>query len=66
MKNIDVDVLQNAKHQANDASNDVNRPPLCQAADHEFFGLLRARKVQSRSVPVVRIAKNFDFLSSEM
>ena len=32
-KNIDVDVfdddLQNAKHRANDASNDVNRPPLC-------------------------------------
>ena len=31
-KNIDVDVfddvLQNAKHWANDASNDVNRPPL--------------------------------------
>ena len=31
-KNIDVDVfddvLQNAKHRANDASNDVNRPPL--------------------------------------
>ena len=30
-KNIDVDVfddvLQNAKHRANDASNDVNRPP---------------------------------------
>ena len=32
-KNIDVDVfddvLQNAKHRANDASNDVNPPPLC-------------------------------------
>ena len=32
MQNIDVnvfdDVLQNAKHWANDASNDVNRPPL--------------------------------------
>ena len=32
LKNIDVDVfddvLQNAKHWANDASNDVNRPPL--------------------------------------
>ena len=29
-KNVDIfgDVLQNAKHQANDASNDVNRPPL--------------------------------------
>ena len=31
-KNIDVDffdnVLQNAKHRAYDASNDVNRPPL--------------------------------------
>ena len=31
-KNIDVDVfdnvLQNAKHRANDAFNDVNRPPL--------------------------------------
>ena len=31
-KNIDVDVfddvLQNSKHRANDASNDVNRPPL--------------------------------------
>ena len=31
-KNIDVnvfdDVLQNTKHRANDASNDVNRPPL--------------------------------------
>ena len=31
-KNIDVDVfddvLQNAKHRANDASNDVDRPPL--------------------------------------
>ena len=31
-KPIDVDVvddvLQNAKHQAKDASNDVNRPPL--------------------------------------
>ena len=31
-KNIDVDVfddvLENAKHRANDASNDVNRPPL--------------------------------------
>ena len=31
-KNIDVDVfddvLQNAKHRANDAYNDVNRPPL--------------------------------------
>ena len=31
-KNIDVDVLddvlQNAKHRPNDASNDVNRPPL--------------------------------------
>ena len=31
-KNIDVDVfddvLQNAKHRANHASNDVNRPPL--------------------------------------
>ena len=34
-KNIDVDifddVLQNAKHRANDASNDVNRPPLADA-----------------------------------
>ena len=32
LKNIDVDVfddvLQNTKHRANDASNDVNRPPL--------------------------------------
>ena len=32
LKNIDVDVfddvLQNAKHRAHDASNDVNRPPL--------------------------------------
>ena len=31
-KNIDLnvfdDVLENAKHRANDASNDVNRPPL--------------------------------------
>ena len=27
-KQIDVDVLQSAKHRANDASNDVNRPPL--------------------------------------
>ena len=31
-KNIDVDVfddvLQNTKHRANDAFNDVNRPPL--------------------------------------
>ena len=31
-QNIDVDVFdnvpQNAKHRANDASNDVNRPPL--------------------------------------
>ena len=31
-KNIDIDVfddvLQNTKHRANDASNDVNRPPL--------------------------------------
>ena len=31
-KNVDVDVLddvlQNAKHRANDASNDANRPPL--------------------------------------
>ena len=31
-KNIDVDVfvdvLQKAEHRANDASNDVNRPPL--------------------------------------
>ena len=31
-KNIDVnvfdDVLRNTKHRANDASNDVNRPPL--------------------------------------
>ena len=31
-KNIDVDVfddvLQNTKHRANNASNDVNRPPL--------------------------------------
>ena len=30
-KNIDIDVfddvLQNTKHRANDASNDVNRPP---------------------------------------
>ena len=34
-KNIDVDVfddvLQNPKHRANDASNDVNRPPLRRA-----------------------------------
>ena len=34
-KNIDVDVfgdvLKNAKHRANDAYNDVNRPPLVQA-----------------------------------
>ena len=34
-KNIDVDVFddvfQNAKHRANDASNDVNRPPLLAA-----------------------------------
>ena len=34
-KNIDVnvfdDVLQNAKHRANDASNDVNRPPLLES-----------------------------------
>ena len=31
--NVDVfdDVLQNAKHWANDASNDVNRPPLVSA-----------------------------------
>ena len=32
LKNINVDVfddvLQNANHRANDASNDVNRPPL--------------------------------------
>ena len=32
LKNIEVEVLgyvlQNAKHRANDASNDVNRPPL--------------------------------------
>ena len=32
LKNINVDVfddvLQNAKHRANDASSDVNRPPL--------------------------------------
>ena len=32
LKNIDVnvfdDVLKNAKHRANDASNDANRPPL--------------------------------------
>ena len=34
--NVDVfdDVLQNAKHRANDASNDVNRPPL---AEPQFF-----------------------------
>ena len=32
LKNIDVnvfdDVLKNTKHRANDASNDINRPPL--------------------------------------
>ena len=32
LKNINVDVfdnvLENTKHRANDASNDVNRPPL--------------------------------------
>ena len=35
--NVDVfdDVLQNTKHRANDASNDVNRPPLiCNARRH--------------------------------
>ena len=39
-KNIDVDVfddvLQNTKHRANDASNDVNRPPL--PPPHHFCG----------------------------
>ena len=38
-KNIEVDVfddvLQNAKHCANDASNDVNRPPL-QETDYKL------------------------------
>ena len=38
-KNIDVDVfdddLQNAKHRANDASNDVNRPPLGKHEERE-------------------------------
>ena len=36
-KNIDIDVfddvLQNTKHRANDASNDVNRPPLPEISD---------------------------------
>ena len=40
-KNIDVDVfddvLQNAKHRANDASNDVNRPPL-PAVHYKYHG----------------------------
>ena len=40
-KNIDVDVfddvLQNAKHRANDACNDVNRPPLVSSAAENHF-----------------------------
>ena len=40
-KNIDVDVfddvLQNAKHRAYDASNDVNRPPLGDTPEHAFL-----------------------------
>ena len=40
-KNIDVDVfddvLQKAKHRANDASNDVNRPPLLQSPESLYL-----------------------------
>ena len=37
LKTVDVfdDVLQNAKHRAYDASNDVNRPPLAGRATSE-------------------------------
>ena len=41
-KNIDVNVFdhvpQNAKHRANDASNDVNRPPLIGSLFHKKLG----------------------------
>ena len=47
-KNIDInvfdDVLHNAKHRANDASNDVNRPPLAAEARHASSkGLLKEK-----------------------
>ena len=53
-KNIDVDVfddvLQNAKHRANDASNDVNRPPLnggdLALADFKWQDKYRAKRKQ--------------------
>ena len=61
LKTIDVDVfddvLQNAKHWAYDASNDVNRPPLWQAGVGMSYcnckpvvGKKRARSPRQRSV----------------
>ena len=49
LNNIDVDVfddvLQNAKHRAYDASNDVNRPPL--PPDHNLGQILNSDPASS-------------------
>ena len=64
-KNIDVDVfddvLQNAKHRANDASNDVNRPPLtgywlCSSLlDHNITSGLPSPKFLASKIVLIQI-----------
>ena len=53
-KNIDVDVfedvLQNAKHRAYDASNDVNRPPLSKRGLWDFTDVTLADE-DTKSIP---------------
>ena len=52
-KNIDVDVfddvLQNAKHHANDASNDVDRPPLPSSEQKGADMFQRARRTKKQA-----------------
>ena len=67
-KNIDVDVfddvLQNAKHRANDASNDVNRPPLPPAGNQlccqRSFGL--PCSFYSHHFPQTLVGLNFNLI----
>ena len=63
-KNIDVDVfddvLQNIKHRANDASNDVNRPPLPQGPCSPCSTLWLVESfAQNDMFYKIRIAKSF-------